>query len=187
MYDLHDFGIGGRLAYFISAFLNERQFRVQVEILFQTLIDKKWVFPREAFSLNITLFSVKMNNIVKYVCPGVECFLYVDDSCICYRSKHKHTIEWHLQQVLNNLSKWSSKSGFIFSKTKTKCMHFCQSRKFHLDPELTLDGIQIEVVPEFKILGLLFDSKLSFIPHIIYLSNKCHKALILLRVVTSMD
>ena len=89
--------------------------------------------------------------------------------------------------MLNNLSKWSRENGFKFSKTKTKCMHFCQSRKLHLDPELTLDGVQIEVVPEFKFLGLLFDSKLSFIPHINYLSNKCQKALNLLRVVSSMD
>ena len=98
-----------------------------------------------------------------------------------------HTIERQLQQVLNNLSKWSAENGFKFSKTKTKCMHFCQSRKLHLDPELTLDGVQLEVVPEFKFLGLLFNSKLSFIPHINYLSNKCHKALNLLRVVSSMD
>ena len=63
---------------------------------------------------------------------------------------------WQLQQVLNNLSKWSRENGFKFSKTKTKCMHFCQSRKLHLDPELTLDGIQIEVVPEFKFLGFFF-------------------------------
>ena len=137
--------------------------------------------------LSVTLFSVKINNIVKSVCPGVECFLYVDDFCICYRSKKMHTIERQLQQVLNNLSKWSSENGFKFSKTKTKCMHFCQSRKLHLDPELTLDDVQIEVVPEFKFLGLLFDSKLSFIPHINYLSNTCQKALNLLRVVSSMD
>ena len=83
--------------------------------------------------------------------------------------------------MLNNLSKWSAENGFRFSKIKTK------SRKLHLDPELTLDEVQIEVVPELKFLGLLFDSKLSFIPHIIYLSNKCHKALNLLRVVSSMD
>ena len=95
-----------------------------------------------------------------------------------------HTIE---RQVLNDLSKWSSKNGFKFSKTKTKCMHFCQSRKLHLDPELTLDGVQIEVIPELKLLGLLLASKLSFISHINYLSNKCHKALNLLRVVSSMD
>ena len=56
-------------------------------------------------------------------------------------------------------------------------MHFCQSRKMHLDPELTLDDVPTEVVPELKFLGLLFESKLSFIPHINYLSNKCLKAL----------
>ena len=48
-------------------------------------------------------------------------------------------------------------------------------------------GVQIEVVPELKFLGLLLDSKLSFIPHINYLSNKCQKAPNLLRVVSSMD
>ena len=186
MNDLHDFGIRGRLAYFISAFLNERQFRVRVGDTLSNPHEQEMGVPQGSI-LSVTLFSVKINNIVKSVCPGVECFLYVDDFCICYRSKHMHTIERQLQQVLNKLSKWSSENGFKFSKSKTKCMHFCQSRKLHLDPELTLDGVQIEVVPELKFLGLLFDSKLSFIPHINYLSNKCQKALNLLRVVSSMD
>ena len=186
MNDLHDFGIRGRLAYFIYAFLNERQFKVRVGDTFSNPHIQQMGVPHGSI-LSVTLFSVKINNIVKSVCPGVECFLYVDDFCICYRSKHMHTIERQLQEVLINLSKWSSENGFKFSKTKTKCMHFCQSRKLHLDPELTLDRVQIDVVPEFKFLGLLFDSKLSFIPHINYLSNKCHKALNLLRVVSSMD
>ena len=67
-----------------------------------------------------------------------------------------HTIEWQLQQVLNNLSKWSKENGFQFSKTKTKCMHFCQSRKLHLHPELNLDDVQTEVVPDFKFLGVVY-------------------------------
>ena len=67
-------------------------------------------------------------------------------------------------------------------------MHaFLPIKKNALRSKLTLDDAQIEVVPEFKFLGLLFDSKLSFFPHINYLSNKCHKALNLLRVVSSMD
>ena len=186
MNDLHDFGIRGRLAYFISTFLNERQFRVRVGNTLSNPHGQEMGVPQGSI-LPVTLFSVKINNIVKSVCPGVEYFLYVDDFCICYRSKHVHTIERQLQQVLNNLRKWSSENGFKFSKTKTICMHFCQSRKLHLDPELTLDDVQIEVVPEFKSLGLLFYSKLSFIPHINYLSNKCQKVLNLLRVASSMD
>ena len=172
MNDLYDFGIRGRLAYFISAFLNERQFRVRVGNTFSNPLEQEMGVPQGCV-LSVTLFSVKINNIVKSVCPGVECFLYVDDFCICYRSKHMHTIERQLQQVLNNLNKWSNENGFKFSKSKTKCMHFCNLRRLHLDPELTLDDVRIEVVQEFKFLGLLFDSKLSFITHINYLSNKC--------------
>ena len=185
MNDLDDFGIR-EVDLLISAFLNERKFRVRAGDTFSNPHVQENDVPQGSI-LSVTLFSVKINNIVKSVCPGVECFLYVDDFCICYRSKHIHTIERQLQQVLNNLNKWSKENGFKFSKTKTKCMHFCQSRKMHLDPELTLDDVQIEVVSEFKFLGLLFDSKLPFIPHINYLSKKCHKALNLLCVVSSMD
>ena len=62
-------------------------------------------------------------------------------------------------------------------------MHFCQKRKAHADPILNLDGTQIPVVEQTKFLGLYFDKKLSFIPHIKYLKKKCQNALNLLKVV----
>ena len=105
MNDLHDFYMRGRLAYFISTFFNERQFRVRVSDTFSNPHEQEMGSPQGSI-LSFTLFSVKINNIVKSVCPGVECFLYVDDFCICYRFKHIHSIERQLQQVLNNLSKW---------------------------------------------------------------------------------
>ena len=77
-----------------------------------------------------------------------------------------HTIERQFHKGLKNLREWSKENGFKISETKTECLHFCQLRKLHLDPELSLDDVQIEVVLEFKFLGLLFDSKQSFIPHI---------------------
>ena len=91
MNDLHDFGIRGRLAYFISAFLNERQFRVRVGDTLSNPHEQEIGVPQGSI-LSVTLFGVKINNIVKSVCPGVECFLYVNDFCIWYRSKHKQTI-----------------------------------------------------------------------------------------------
>ncbi len=38
-----------------------------------------------------------------------------------------------------------------------------------------------------KFLGILFDSKLSFIPHIKYVKKKCITALNLLKTVSRMD
>ena len=79
MNDLHDFGIRGRLAYFISAFFNERQFRVRIGDTFSNPHKQDTGVPQESI-LSVTLFSVKIDNIVKSVFPGVECFLYVDTS-----------------------------------------------------------------------------------------------------------
>ena len=50
------------------------------------------------------------------------------------------------------------------------------------DKVLHLYGSPIPVVEESKFLGILFDRKLSFIPHIKYLKAKCLKALNLLKV-----
>ena len=98
-----------------------------------------------------------------------------------------HTIERQLQQNLNKIQEWATRNGFQFSKSKTVCMHFCQLRKAHDDTVLTLDGQPIPVVEETKFLGVIFDKKLTFIPHIKKLKAKCQKALNLLRVVAHTD
>ena len=54
----------------------------------------------------------------------------------------------------------------------------------HPDPVLNIYGSPIPVVEEAKFLGLLFDKKLSFIPHIKALKAECLKALDVLRVLS---
>jgi len=102
---------------------------------------------------------------------------------IAYRSKYIHIIERHLQRSLDMLSHWADTNGFKFSSSKTKCMHFCRLRSAHPNPELTLNGTLIPVFEQTKFLGVIFDNKLTFLPRIRYLKEKCVKALNLLRVV----
>ena len=186
MRDLSDFGLKGRLPIFIDNFLSNRNFKVRVGTTLSGLQGQEEGVPQGSI-LSVTLFSIKINNIVKALNPGVDCSLYVDDFLICYRSKHIHTIERQLQQCLNKIQKWALENGFKFSKTKTQCMHFCQLRGLHNDPVLKLDGVEIPVVDQYKFLGIIFDRKLSFIPHINYLKAKCQRALQLLRVVAHTD
>ena len=87
------------------------------------------------------------------------------------------TIERQLQQNLNKIENWATSNGFKFSKSKTQYVHFCQLCKQHDGPDLHLYGSPIPVVEESKFLGILFDRKLRFIPHIKYLKAKCLKAL----------
>ena len=95
--------------------------------------------------------------------------------------KYAHNRKKHLQQCLNRIEDWGTRNGFKFSKSKTQCVHFCQPRKIHNDPALYIYGSQIPVVAESKFLGVIFDRKLSFIPHIKYVKAKCLKALNLLK------
>ena len=94
------------------------------------------------------------------------------------------TIERQLQQNLNKIENWATSNGFKFSKSKTQCVHFCQLRTQHDDLVLHSYGTPIPVVEESKFLGILFDRKLSFIPHNKYLKAKCLKALNLLKVLS---
>ena len=81
MRDLNNFGLKGRLPHFIDTFLSNSNFQEEG-------------VPQGSI-LSVTLFSIKMNNIVKALNPGVHCSLYVDDFFIRYRSKHMHTIDFN--------------------------------------------------------------------------------------------
>jgi len=122
-----------RLPLFIESFLKNRQFHVRLGFSYSDLFDQEMGVPQGSI-LSVTLFGLKSNSIVKAISPSVECSLYVDDFLICYRSKHIHIIERHLQQCLNKLADWADTSGFKFSPSKTVCIHFCKLRKPHPDP-----------------------------------------------------
>ena len=99
-----------------------------------------------------------------------------------YKSKNMENIEFRLQRCLNKVETWFTENGFKLSKTKTQCVQFFQLRGLHPDPVLNIYGSPIPVVEKAKFLGLLFDKKLSFIPHIKPLKAQCIKALGVLKV-----
>ena len=101
--------------------------------------------------------------------------MYVDDLLICYKARNMNHIERQLQIFLDKLHKWTTENGLKFSKEKTKCIHFCNQRKVHLDQVLKIDHTEIPIVKHFKYLGIILDHKLSFITHIKYLRTKCKK------------
>ena len=64
---------------------------------------------------------------------------------------------------------------FQFKNSLHTLLSASQVRKTHQDPILTLNGSPIPVVEETKFLGIIFDRKLSFIPHIRHLKREVHK------------
>ena len=104
-----------------------------------------------------------------------------------YRAKNTKSCERQLQGCLHKIEKWCNENGFKFSQTKTVCLHFHKKRGILPEPELILNGEKIKVVREARFLGVIFDQKLSFIPHLKALKSKCLKALDIIKVVANQE
>ena len=180
--DLHEIGLRGRMPKFITNFLSDRTFKVRIGSTSSDTCKQEEGVPQGSI-LSTTLFNIKINNLAKQLSNDMNGALYVDDCTIGYRAKYMQTVERKLQNCINKINKWATENGFKFSKTKTKCLHFCNQRQLHPDPILKLEGNAIPVIDQYKYLGLIFDRKLTFIPHINYIKKKCNKALQLLRVI----
>ena len=74
------------------------------------------------------------------------------------------TIKRKMQQYFKKILKWIMINGFKISCNKTKLMHFYQIHKMHNQPILTLNGSEISITQQCKLLGITLDPKLSFIP-----------------------
>ena len=183
--DLHNMGLRGNLPIFIGNFLSDRTFQIHLGTILSDKIFHQEGVPQGAI-LSTTLFNVKINDIVKQVDPGVECSLYVNDFVIMYRSHTIDAIQRKLQHNIHRLEKWTLENGFTISKNKTVAMHFCPDKKC-MDPVLKLDKDPIQFVKEAKFLGLIWDTKLTFEPHIKYLKARCQKALNVLKVLSRTE
>ena len=182
--DLHQLGLRGRLPIFIQNFLQNRKFKVRLGSTFSASFRQEQGYPQGSI-LSIILFIVKINAIRQCLSHLTESSLFVDDFSISCCGKRMTFIERTLQTSINAVHKWATENGFKFSSTKTVCIHFCNRRLSCPDPYLTLGPKHIPVVKEFKFLGLIFDSRLTFIPHLRNLRTKAQKAIGLIKVVAA--
>ena len=96
------------------------------------------------------------------------------------------TAEEKLQKVLNTFEKWFETTGFSFSTTKTKVL-ICHRKKRAHPPKISLFLNQelLECVTEFKFLGVILDSKLTWAPHLMKIKQKSFKNINLLKIISS--
>ena len=78
----------------------------------------------------------------------------------------------------------------MYSRTSTATGHQQNKQivyKEKCTTTLNLNGSEIPVVDQYKCLGVIFDKKLPFVPHIQYLKEKCSQTLKLVRVIVHKD
>lgn len=181
--DLANIGIRGRMLNCLFDFLSNRTFQVRLGSALSHVFVQENGVPQGCV-LSTTLFVVKMNSINREIPPSIMHSLYVDDLQIACRASSISTCERQLQLTINKLIKWADQNGFRFSTQKTVTVLFSQKRRLHPDPVLKINNSLLPLRQEHQFLGLMFDSKLSFIPHMTNIKRKANKALNILKVLS---
>ena len=107
--------------------------------------------------------------------------IFADDCCIWDSGLDIAGLNSNLQYSLESISNWCNKWGFRISPTKSAVVVFTRRRK--IPPiELTVGGRSLPIKKEYKYLGVILDSKLTYRSHCTYVSEKCQKRMNLLRL-----
>ncbi|GFS95737.1 probable RNA-directed DNA polymerase from transposon X-element [Trichonephila clavipes] len=182
--NMHDFGLRGNLPIFIFNFLAVRYFYVRIGHSSSHKFMQDQGVPQGSV-LSVTLFNIHMSSILHPFPPSVRGMLYVDDLQISCQGSDMRLIERQLQTTVNRLVKWCDQNGHTIFPFKSSCVHFCRKRNLHPDYLIHIGNVQIPVVSEVRFLGVIFDCKLIFLPHVLYLRKKCERSLNILKVLSN--
>ncbi len=100
---------------------------------------------------------------------------YIDDFSLSISSTSAKKNLAILSKAIRDLFIEASKIGVTFDSSKTELIHFSTSRNLPLDP-ISIGSITFTPKERVKWLGLIFDRKLTFKPHVEYRLNLARAA-----------
>ena len=159
---LSAYGITGNLLAWLKSYLENRFFFVVVNG-FQSCVCATTSGVPQGSHIGPILFIVFVNDIPECF-RFSECFMYADDLKFGKVINSREDAE-ALQKDLDKLIEWCVNNGMDLNIRK--CFHIKFTRKKLLVPSVYSIGSHvIQEVDEIKDLGVLFDKKLTFIPHL---------------------
>ena len=108
---------------------------------------------------------------------GIYTLGYADDLTIMVRGKILPTISDLMQQTCNVVEDWCCQQGLSVNPSKTELVVFTKKRKLDGLVEPTLFGERLKRAKQVKHLGVFLDDKLTWNPHLDYVTNKARIAL----------
>lgn len=153
---LIDWGLHGNILQFIQNFLSNRHFQVLTNGILSSRQKLENGVPQGSV-LSVTLFLVGVNDIMKQTQTPVTAAIYADDLVLMCRGKNPRSTTQILQKSIDQLHQWMLKTGFKFSASKTKVIHFCRNFSGPKPNNLQLNSQKLTEVDTINYLGLHFD------------------------------
>ena len=174
---LRYYGLQDSAMKLMKCYLNNRKQLVQYSSVTSGYLELKTGVPQGSI-LGPLLFIIYLNDLV-HACTQFIPIIYADDTALStvletLDPSHQH-FDVTINEELENISNWFKLNKLSVNGTKTKAMFFHPVQKSIDNISLYIDGTAIDFVKEFKYLGIILDSHLSWKPHLKQISQKIAK------------
>ena len=186
IYKLHKIGVRGHLFHFYHSLVSNRSFSVLHSGLKSYMCHTTDGVPQGCVSSPL-LFNIYIHNICDNIHDLTRLNLFADDILVYPRSTtHSQASIPHMQYTLDSISAYASKWKILFSNTKSNYMLFTNKRSAIPPHSLILANSPLTLVDEYRYLGILLDSRLSFKPHLTSLLKPLnHTSMLICRLIPS--
>ena len=121
-------------------------------------------------ALSPLLFKIYMMDILEDLEDEeeIELYKFADDGTIKIASESTEQCKQTLDKVINSLSKWTKSNRMIINCNPNKTEYICfgtAERDAIIPDSIKLGDKTVKRVQQTKVLGLIIDEKLSYIPH----------------------
>jgi ribonuclease HI len=155
-------GLPSNLRIWVSSFLSDRTIQLAFDGCIQPAPVSIDIGIPQGSPISPILFLLYVRDIVA---EGEFQLSYIDDFCIAVTSNSARANCVRLESIVQRLFTLARNQAVQFDPGKTELIHFTTQRAT-LSESVQIGGITIEPKPVIRWLGIWFDSKLTFKPHI---------------------
>jgi ribonuclease HI len=174
--------INGNILNWIKSFLTQRKSQIKIEEDLSHIYTCENGTPQGS-AISPVLFLIMINDFPKLSKFTSDAF-FADDCTIWRSGKNIQQIIFHLQKDLDEIGDWCKKWGFQINTDKTVGIVFSKKKNFSNQIHLKIQGKDITFMNSVKLLGVKFDSHMTWEPHIQYIVDKSKGSLNIMRCIS---
>ena len=172
-------GIASNMFHWIKAYLYNRRARVSVDRAHSKKILLRHGVPQGGV-LSPTLFLLFINDLVSELPKGIKAALYADDLVLWCKEEYATTATYRMQLAADKLNSWTERWCVTVNKEKSSTTLFTLSPKQKAGT-INLGGTPLKEDEEATYLGVTFDKRQTWKPHIVKAEAKARRRLAILR------
>ena len=160
---LFHYGISSDIIILLRNYFSDRSQFVKIGNTTSSPVSSSIGLPQGSI-LGPTLFLIFINDI-SLVLEGLECILFADDTTIFCADESVDKVTAQMDRKFKQVTRWTSHNRMTINWLKTKAMFISRASKDN-PASITIGCNQLEIVNDFKLLGIIISRNLDFSAHV---------------------